>query len=145
VNDLRITPYTCPLCIGGLMPSLEDEGTEKCHHCAGTSLTKDPLGHAELAPRPPAVMRTPCADCAFRRDSPELNGAGFTLPTDEPFYCHQGVPIDASGRYQATASFRGLPLGLMVCAGWWAFKTGQPLPTTPYREVPRSPDCLGDR
>jgi len=134
-SELLILPWKCPFCVGGLGPSL-DGGAERCMHCAGVGLTDDPCGEAERAPRPPGVMRAPCADCAFRRGSPELENAGVQLPDDEPFFCHQGLPVSALGRYTPVAMFRGLPLGAMVCAGWWALKADEPLPAKVYREVP---------
>lgn len=137
---LTITPWNCPLCVGGLIGI-----DEKCLHCAGTGLTDDPMGHAERAPRPPGVMRTACADCALRRGSPELENAGANLPDEEPFYCHQGVPTSAAGAYTPTAYFNGLPLGLMVCAGWWAMRTGEPLPAKEYREIGISPEEVEKR
>jgi hypothetical protein len=135
--DLHITPYLCPMpgCVGGLI-SVGDGIVDRCLHCAGTGLTDDSLGGADRAPRPPAVARTPCADCAFRPGSPEREALGQQLPEDEPFFCHQGLPVSAEGRYQPVAMFRGLPLGAMVCAGWWAIRTGEQLPEQPYREVP---------
>jgi len=136
-SSLHITPYVCPHlgCIGGLI-SDGDGGVDRCLHCAGSGLTDDPMGGAERAPRPPGVMRAPCADCAYRCGSPELENQGVQLPEDEPFFCHQGLPLSAAGRYEPVATFRGLPLGAMVCAGWWAARTDEPLPAKPYREVP---------
>lgn len=131
MTELRITPWRCPFCVAGLFAD-----NEHCLHCAGTGLTSEPCGPAERAPRPPGVMRAPCADCAYRPGSPELDQVGVTLPEEEPFYCHQGLPVSASGAYVPVAMFRGLPLGAMVCAGWWAQQTGEPLPAREYREVP---------
>jgi hypothetical protein len=132
------------MCIGGITPSLNG-GCERCMHCTGTGLTDDPLGKAERAPRPPGVMRTACADCAFRQHSPEMDNAGVGLPDDEPFFCHQGLPVSALGKYTPVAMFRGLPLGAMVYAGWWAMKTGEQLPAVPYREVPITEDQVEQR
>lgn len=143
-DDLHITPFKCPFCIGGLAAAFGD-ATERCDHCSGIGLTDDPCGGADRAPRPPGVMRTPCADCALRPGSPELENAGVQLPDDEPFFCHQGLPMNAVGAYTPVAMFRGLPLGAMVCAGWWALKTGEPLPATPYREVPITEDDVAKR
>jgi hypothetical protein len=144
--DLHITPYLCPMpgCVGGLI-SVGDGIVDRCLHCAGSSLTDDPLGGADRAPRPPGVMRTPCADCAFRPGSPELDNDRVQLPEDEPFFCHQGLPVSADGRYQPVAVFRGLPLGAMVCAGWWAVRTGEQQPAVPYREVPLGEDGVDRR
>ncbi|WP_037605821.1 hypothetical protein [Streptacidiphilus rugosus] len=140
-GDLRITPWKCPFCIGGLATA--DGG--RCLHCSGSGLTDDPCGPAQRAPRPPAVMRAACADCAFRPGSPELEAAGASLPEDEPFFCHQGLPVSATGAYEPVATFRGLPLGAMVCAGWWAMRTGEQLPGRPYREVPITEDQVEER
>ncbi|MGI8333449.1 hypothetical protein ACRYCC_26150 [Actinomadura scrupuli] len=143
--DLHIFPWRCPMCVGGLVLGPDGEAVERCLHCAGSGLTNDPCGPAELAPRPPGVMRTACADCALRPGSPELENAGVVLPYEEPFFCHQGVYVSASGRYEPVATFRGLPLGLMVCAGWWAMRTEQAMPTKPYREVPITEDEVAKR
>jgi hypothetical protein len=143
-GDLQIHPYLCPMCVGGITPSL-NSGAERCMHCSGTGLTDDPCGPAERAPRPPGVMRAACADCALRPGSPELEANGATLPDDEPFFCHQGLPVSALGRYTPVAMFRGLPLGAMVCAGWWALETGEVLPGKPYREVPITEDDVEKR
>lgn len=136
MSGLFIAPWKCPFCVGGIEPGPDGEARERCLHCSGSGLTDDPCGEAERAPRPPGVMRAPCADCAFRRGSPELENQGVQLPDDEPFFCHQGLPVNAFGAYVPVATFRGLPLGAMVCAGWWALKTGEPLPAKPYREIP---------
>jgi hypothetical protein len=143
-SELLILPWKCPFCIGGIGPNLDGDA-ERCMHCSGIGLTDDPCGPAERAPRPPGVMRAPCGDCAFRRGSPELENQGVQLPDDEPFFCHQGLPISALGRYTPVATFRGLPLGAMVCAGWWALRTGEPLPTREYREIPVHEDEVEKR
>lgn len=135
MGELLILPFKCPFCVGGIEPSEGGQSRERCLHCSGVGLTDDPCGDTERAPRPPGVMRTPCADCAFRPGSPELENAGAQLPDDEPFFCHQGLPINAYGAYTPVATFRGLPLGAMVCAGWWALKTGETPPVKPYREI----------
>lgn len=145
MSDLSITPWHCPMCVGGITPSSDGLEGPACPHCSGTGLTNKPGGPADLAPRPPGVMRAPCADCAYRPESPEREALGSTLPVDEPFFCHQGVPVSAKFSYVPTATFRGLPLGLMVCAGWWAFKTGEPLPAVPYREVPLDVDRVAKK
>lgn len=145
-TELHITPWRCPMCVGGLTAGEDGQGIDRCQHCHGSGLTDDTIGlPAERAPRPPAVMRTPCADCAFRRDSPELEACGAQLPYEEPFFCHQGLYVSATGRYEPTAIFRGLPLGAMVCAGWWAMKTGEALPAKPYREIPITEDEVEKR
>lgn len=144
-TDLRIYPWICPLCLGGLILTAVGGDVDRCVHCGGSGLTDDPCGGAERAPRPPGVMRAACADCAYRPDSPEREALGQALPVDEPFFCHQGLPVSAAGRYEPVATFRGLPLGAMVCAGWWALKTGEQLPAKPYREIPITEDDVAKR
>lgn len=146
MTDLHITPYVCPHpgCVGGLIKTINGD-TDHCLHCSGSGLTDDPMGGADRAPRPPGVMRAPCADCALRPGSPELEENGVRLPNDEPFFCHQGLPISADGRYQPVAMFRGLPLGAMVCAGWWAMRIGEQMPARPYREIPLGEDDIDRR
>ena len=142
---LYITPWKCPFCVGGIAPSEGGQDRERCLHCSGSGLTNQPCGDAERAPRPPGVKRTPCGDCAYRAGSPELDANGAQLPEDEPFFCHQGLPVNAFGAYTPVAMFRGLPLGAMVCAGWWAIQTGEPLPAKPYREIPITEDQVEKR
>jgi hypothetical protein len=136
-SELHIYPYRCPMpgCVAGRIPDGQG-GSDRCPHCAGTGLTDDPMGGAERAPRPPGVMPGACGDCAYRQGSPELEEGGAALPERAPFWCHLGLPVSADGRYQPVATYRGLPLGQMVCAGWWALTTGEPLPERPYRERP---------
>ncbi|WP_327358469.1 hypothetical protein [Streptomyces sp. NBC_01304] len=134
MSDVYLTRYVCPVCQG--CPQEAD-----CHHCAHTGVTDDIRGWENLAvplPRPPAVMRSPCSDCAFREGSPEqehdyeLSG----LRTGERvFYCHHGMNI-INGAYQPTATLDGVPVGYLVCAGWWAHITGNQGPQAPYRESP---------
>lgn len=87
------------------------------------------VGGLKRVPDPPGVMRSPCRDCAFRPGSPE---SGKPPPLDRPFYCHKGMPVVA-GRYAPVAWSGGVPLGALVCAGWWAAVTGQPLPEVEYQ------------
>lgn len=94
-------------------------------------------------PRPPGVMTRPCADCAFRCGSPEQQADyelhGLRNP-NRPFYCHTGLPL-IEGHYRSVAEYQPhpdgpvLPLGAMVCAGWWDWRTGGALPVKPYREL----------
>lgn len=146
MTGLYIAPYICPMpgCVGGRI-SDDHGGTDRCLHCAGSGLTDDPVGGAERAPRPPGVMKAACGDCAYRLGSPEREALGMNLPEEEPFYCHQGLPVSAAGRYEPIATFRGLPLGAMVCAGWWALKTGEALPAAAYREKPITEDDVDKR
>ena len=132
-----IARYRCPYCVTN--PGRWSNG-EPCHHCAGQGTVDDPSPGIDLAvdlpagveppetqatplPRPPAVMKTPCPDCAFRPGSPEQRD-GLELDPAVPFYCHHGMTqVDrpnGSVDYLAAAWVGPLPLGYMVCAGWWA-------------------------
>jgi hypothetical protein len=123
--------WVCPYCDG----RGRWEGGERCLDCHGHGLTNDVAGYdpAELtpAPRPPAVMRNPCLDCAYRPGSPEEDGPRPGAET--AFFCHHGMHRIGDG-YVETATIGGLPLGAMVCAGWWALANGQPLPDAAFRD-----------
>lgn len=127
--------YKCPLCKGTGYWS--QESGEKCPDCQGFGLTNDVKGwdEAELerAPRPPAVMKSPCVDCAYRPGSPEEGG----LDPQTPFFCHHGMHRLPDGGYESPAYAGSLPLGAMVCGGWWAIATDEELPDSylaPYRD-----------
>ncbi len=138
--ELIVYRYRCPFCTEGDMgPS-----TGRCLHCAGSGLTNDiehvPKEMVVEAPVPPGVMRQPCRDCAFRPGSPELEDGGKCFPDDGPFWCHHGtargygganVPL---GSWRPPGHTRDIPLGELICAGWWAQQTGRPLPTEPFRD-----------
>ncbi|MEU6340249.1 hypothetical protein ABZ883_04770 [Streptomyces sp. NPDC046977] len=147
---LVIYRYVCPWCEEGDMGP--DQG--RCLHCAGAGLTNDISGweaeEVTPAPRPPGVMPRACIDCAFRPGSPELEGLAPGPVDDGPFYCHQGLRTGFDGEYRPVATYRpagaekDLPVGAMVCAGWWAAQTGAPAPAEPFREVKErrcQPDC----
>lgn len=131
---LAILPWVCPSCDGG---GNWDDGLP-CEMCKGRGAVDDEtLGvwdRSELkrTPTPPGVMKGACRDCAFRPGSPEDQGVSTPAVTAEPFSCHHGMPV-VDGDYSPTAWFNGRPLGALVCAGWWAAQTGQPLPAEPYR------------
>jgi hypothetical protein len=148
----RVVVYThfCPYCDpdgliapGGTLGRAGDGG--RCYACAGRGMMHaDDLGDlsayepGELRelPRPPAVMRSPCVDCAYRPGSPEDpdNDPGVVRPdASAPFYCHHGM-VRIDDGYEATAYVGTLPLGGMVCAGWWALATGRPLPDRAFRD-----------
>lgn len=125
--------YVCPYCHG---TGAWAEG-ERCMNCHGYGLTNDVDGFEEheltLAPTPPAVMRNPCVDCAYRPGSPEDDSPSRPGP-DKPFFCHHGMFRVGDG-YNAPAMLDGgIPLGAMVCAGWWALATGAPLPDREFRD-----------
>lgn len=127
--------WICPVCDGNgrWAPG------ERCQHCHGNGLTNDVGGwlpeELKPAPRPPAVMNRPCVDCAFRPGSPE-DEASMTVKLpgpDEPFFCHHGLHRIDNG-YVSTASMGEVPLGAMVCAGWWNTVTGAGRPDKPFRD-----------
>jgi hypothetical protein len=141
VSELIVYRYLCPYCTNGDM----GEATGRCLHCAGTGLTNDiggwPSDQLVEAPIPPGVMRKACLDCAYRPASPEQEDGGTCLPDDEPFWCHHGTTTGYFGSHQPIGAWRpdghprDIPLGELICAGWWAKTTGRPLPTKPYREL----------
>jgi len=92
-------------------------------------------------PRPPAVMKSPCIDCAYRVGSPEHEVVTAPPPegtVHEPFYCHHGALLDGDGVYRYTAHHGNEPLGYMLCAGWWETTVERkPAPTGPYRKPAR--------
>jgi len=128
-----VNRWMCPWCQG---PNAVFVDGEPCMHCHGEHVTNDVGGWDEAdltpAPRPPAVMRNPCVDCAYRPGSPEQDSGAAPGP-DTPFYCHHGLVREGDG-YITTATVGTLPLGAMVCAGWWALATGEPLPAAAFRD-----------
>lgn len=135
--NVEIYRWVCPVCKG--IP--DGDGISGCRHCHGAALTNDvegwPADELTPAPRPPALMPSPCGDCAYRRGSPESECGTVKLPGTEenrgPFFCHVGLPKGRSG-YTSTAWVGELPLGAWLCAGWYAKVTGEQAPTRPYRE-----------
>jgi hypothetical protein len=132
---VTLYPWVCPVCDGTGRWAPD----ERCHHCRGNGLTDDIAGwephEVTPAPRPPAVMRQPCTDCAYRPGSPEDEASmSIKLPgPDTPFFCHHGLHRIGDG-YVGTACMGELPLGAMVCAGWWALATGGERPEKPFRD-----------
>lgn len=126
--QVRIYPWVCPYCDGGGRVD-----GEQCLECAGFGLTDDP-GDGTVArrpaPTPPAVMKRPCSDCAMRPGSPEED---TPPPLDTPFFCHHGMHRIGDG-YESPAYVGGLPLGAMVCRGWWDAVTTGMTPTRPFRD-----------
>ncbi len=150
--EVRIHKYRCPWCdpdgpfnTGGTAGRV---GGVKCIDCTGTGVLSaeqvpnpgvfEPGELVELG-RPPAVMRQPCVDCAYRPGSPEddthpdMLSVAARPGVDTPFFCHHGMVRVGDG-YEAVAYYGTLPLGAMVCAGWWALATGNPLPDKEFRD-----------
>lgn len=133
-TDVVILPWVCPMCEGeGEVPT-----AGPCRDCDGRGAITDEAAQiwAEVegvelrrTPTPPAVMGKPCGDCAFRPGAPEEDARPSL---EQSFYCHHGMPVVAGG-YAPVAWAKGMPLGAMVCAGWWAARTGKDLPAAPYR------------
>lgn len=139
---VTITRFLCPWCSG--------RGRwftgERCHPCGTSGVTDDPTPGIDFSrdyggqeppavepmpfPRPPAVMRRPCVDCAYRNGAPE---EGIRPGPEAPFFCHHGL-VRVDGGYLAPAQVGSMPLGAMVCAGWWAQCTGEPLPAESFRD-----------
>jgi hypothetical protein len=125
---VRIYLWICPFCDG--------EGRvdgDRCLDCHGFGLTDDPgdgTVERKPAPVPPAVMKRPCTDCAMRPGSPEAD-APPTLT--QPFFCHHGMHR-VGDSYESPAYVGDLPLGAMVCRGWWDLATGQAGPQRPFRD-----------
>lgn len=135
---VSLNPYVCPWCDG---EGRWNADGERCMNCSGAGVTDDPTPGVDIdgneipavpLPRPPAVMRSPCVDCAYRPGSPEEDSPARP-DASVPFYCHHGMHRVGDG-YQAAAWVGGMPLGYMVCAGWWALATGQPLPDKEFRD-----------
>lgn len=68
-----------------------------------------------------------CHDCAFRAGSPEQDQLEKIAACDEPFRCHQGMPIDARGGVPRKNAYAPVLVqvgkGLVapeypICAGW---------------------------
>lgn len=145
--------FICPWCDpegpfnpGGRSGRTQDGG--KCLDCVGLGVLtaedlRDPsvFGPGELreVPRPPAVMKSPCVDCAYRPGSPESDtrpdmvGVPVRPGGDVPFFCHHGMVRVGDG-YESPAYVGTLPLGAMVCAGWWALARGEVLPVEAFRD-----------
>lgn len=142
---LDVHRYLCPWCQG---TGRWGDAGERCLDCSGSGVTDNPAAGVDLTrdypsddvpevkpipiARPPAVMRAPCVDCAFRPGSPE--GLGEKPIGDAPFYCHHDLTRVGDG-YVAPAMYDGRPLGALVCAGWWAARIdGKPLPRVAFRD-----------
>ena len=145
-HKIIIYRWICPVCEG----SGRDDGG-RCHTCVGRGmLTADDVpdvaawqaawgDELKPAPVPPAVMRSPCVDCAFRPGSPEQDLAGLhhgnpPVSPGDPFFCHHGMHRVGDG-YESPAYVGNVPLGAMVCRGWWNHYTGTaPTPDRPFRD-----------
>ncbi|MEU9887934.1 hypothetical protein [Sphaerisporangium sp. NPDC051011] len=132
-DDVVIYPWVCPVCDGDGQAA----GLPTCPECGGRGALTAEIGRiwadagAELrpTPTPPAVMGKACGSCAFRPGAPEEDAQP---PLDKAFFCHTGMPV-VDGSYAPVAWAKGMPLGAMVCAGWWAAVNDRRLPDAPYR------------
>ena len=128
--------HVCPIC--------EGEGDSiRCYcYCDGLGVITaeqaaaiaaddpDPRWAPRPLPPPPRFTGQRCADCAFRRGSPERKGGTAAElyqemicangGADEPFYCHQGMHHGAQGYVPRQRDARGAPIGHPICAGWLA-------------------------
>lgn len=113
----------CPVCEGtGDRPCLCDgRGLVSAEEAARWLEMGDVL---VVVPPPPAEMRRPCGDCAFRADSPEHESGLIYQITEsveagQPFHCHVGMHMTVDGRYQPReVDAAGAPVGHPICAGW---------------------------
>lgn len=135
-NTAKVTVFTyvCPLCDG---KGRWQDG-DRCMECVGFGLIAQrakgfKVSEHTPAPTPPAVMGQPCGDCAFRPGSPEQDSS-TRLGPESPFYCHHGMFRVDDGYAPTAITEDGVPVGAMVCAGWWALATGRPLPKRAYRD-----------
>lgn len=134
LRGATLTPYLCPVCLAEEDPA--------CLYCTGTGLARPdqvegwPADRVREVPRPPAVRRAPCGDCAFLAGSPETDADPDLTghAADQPFFCHQGMP-EAYGGYQPAMTWGGLPLGYLVCAGWWDYFTRNKIHDRRYIEL----------
>lgn len=143
--QVDLTRFICPWCQG--YGAWGTDG-EPCAHCGSSGVTDDPTPGVDLytdygdrepptvdpvpIPRPPAVMKSPCVDCAYRPGSPEED-SDIRPSADAPFFCHHGMARIGDG-YAAAAWIGGMPLGYMLCASWWALAAGGTLPDKPFRD-----------
>ena len=136
-----LLPYRCPDpgCDKGRWP----EG-DRCMCCNGAAYVTEEDGtpwldegqQLEPAPIPPGIMRNPCPGCALRPGSPERE-SGRTPPLDAVFWCHKGMEQDENGNYLPAMEWMGVPIGYLVCRGWYNAATGtgpQPDELEPFRE-----------
>ena len=150
-GTVTINGYVCPWCAG---TGRWHDG-DRCMNCstAGVTDTTTPgvdfsrdygrgVEPPEVAPvplpRPPAVMRAPCLDCAYRPGSPEEDSTARP-DGSTPFFCHHGMARvdhpDGGTTYHAASYVGALPLGYFVCAGWWQqFAEGKAAPETAFRD-----------
>ena len=144
-----LLPYRCPdpSCHRGRWPD-----NSRCMCCNGASYVTREQGEPwldegeelEPAPVPLGVMRSPCAGCALRPGSPERE-AGASPPVEAVFWCHKGMEQDEHGNYLPAMAWMGVPVGYMVCRGWYNLASGtgtQPDELEPFREE-KLPDRAG--
>lgn len=62
-----------------------------------------------------------CHDCAFRKGSPEQDELNRIAAQDEPFHCHQGMPVRTIGGVPQKDSYMPRDrknANYPICAGW---------------------------
>lgn len=55
------------------------------------------------------------------------------LDPNKPFWCHKGMPL-IEGHYTPIAWYGDMPLGALLCRGWWDWRLTGKLPGTAYRQ-----------
>jgi hypothetical protein len=90
-------------------------------HCTCSFLTQEQHERCEREGAAAAEARAGdmCADCAFRKGSPEEDDQERIAAQVEPFHCHQGMPVRTIGGVPQKDSYRPRNVKLYpVCAGW---------------------------
>ncbi len=123
-EQAHLERYRCPVCSNDGMPHCVCDGVGHISRDKALAFLRD-FPDLPMGPRlavPPAMLDEPCADCAFRGDSPERDGGHLPQIQRGPeFYCHVGMPVDGKGRYQPLCqTAAGQPIGHPLCAGWLA-------------------------
>jgi hypothetical protein len=122
--------HICPICDG--------EGDRQGCYCDGVGVITadqarelaaddpDPRWSPRPLPPVPAYTGQRCADCAFRPNSLERDGATARelfmrlerRNEGAPFYCHAGMHDGAKGYVPRQRDAHGMPIGHPICAGW---------------------------
>ena len=131
-------PHPEPLPPHRIMRSCDDAiGHPNCYgsagmgpeHCTCDTLTDEQ--HAQCVADGWAAFRErrgrTCADCAFRKGSPEAEQLARIASSPVPFRCHQGMPVEAKGGFPVRDAYcpriaRG-PVDVEapdypICTGW---------------------------
>lgn len=149
--------HVCPACDGEPDTHCWCDGRGAVTAAAAASWAADGEPMPRELPPVPKRMARPCADCAFRRGSPEredfraLVGLAEAVDEGRPFHCHTGMSVDAHGRHVPRAGLvDGKPIGHPICAGWATarrrrarglplVRVMRPVGRAPFREADDAP------